>query len=625
MDGRLAQLGESRAQEAGMDRRRGVRALHKGAQSSHGKEILDVHVGLVRRSGDLARTLCDATCAFLIFCLVIVMAQSPNKILGELKANGIIDDNDDTVNQVYTGYEDTQKGIDVCRSYLIDYYCAVFVSKIRMLDLYGTVSLPEKDNNLYVAKIIAIKNAIQILQTSPPEPTTKEEYKELMQIKLLQEYLEMKKESCVRATDLGFGDDVVNECQAYVRDLSQFISYIPDKFIKLETVDVSFVGSLDKEAYNKSAGALVLKKKQFLHFIEKDLEALESWWTLDQQPQGAFDTKIDLLNNNGGFAISYGSGHDGYNTTFRICDELIKGGWEIVDAEMFYPRNISNEPISSFKGFNTVIKGNHVKLEANLKTIVGVVSKPEEVHYLTNIDGYFNGTVIIRMNHRDKPHLLEIWSLASRDDFHDVAYNHTIKPNDSLELPICKMKSGLDDLTNMTPDTLMKLGQVTDPNISQIVNAIIKKKNLSNKNLDTNLKNNIDKTISFMRNSIYTTDMYHALRYIITRRYSFETQTNSNLYPFKTTSFESEAELVKDSTNETKPAIIINQFKKALSTTGAQTLHVFATLKETTSNDDRTTIANMKTIAYANRLSKRLIPIVREVDPGYRKSQRHHP
>ena len=133
-----------------------------------------------------------------------------------------------------------------------------------------------------------------------------------------------------------------------------------------------------------------------------------------------------------------------------------------------------------------------------------------------------------------------------------------------------------------------------------LLKSIIHKDDLNKDSLN----NAITKIISFMRKSIYTSDMYHALRYEIYRvtsrsnAFEFRRQPASNLYPFNITSFNPNDINLKS----TSPTIIIDRLRKALSTTRANKLHVFATLRTDNPTDDRTTLSNMKTIAYANRL-----------------------
>ena len=119
-----------------------------------------------------------------------------------------------------------------------------------------------------------------------------------------------------------------------------------------------------------------------------------------------------------------------------------------------------------------------------------------------------------------------------------------------------------------------------------------------------------------MHKSIYTTDLYHLLRYAIESEKNikntldFYTSTVFNtsdfLYPSKVASFMTEEAIgkaIKDKQNmPSSPAIIIDRFRTALTTTSASKIHIFATLPDQSTPSDRLTIVTMKLIAYANRL-----------------------
>ena len=521
-------------------------------------------------------------------------ATTTNFILDQLREVGIIGETDEKLAQVYDGYEtDDKKYLAVCRSYLIDYYCAVVTDQKRVEQL----GVPA----VFDANLLPVINDKIARVLEETEPQTKTEYNTSMQKyrDLLQEYLEKKKQSCKRAKVLGFKDV---ECSQYVEGLSRYLTYVPFKFVTLDEVDVHFVGSLEIDQYNTTAKTFIPTKTaeeklegKFNSFINEDLYSLDNYWKLGENPE---IQNIDVLNN-GGVAISYGNGLDGYGKTFKMCEHFISGGWKIYHVEMFCPNNITNnnkdiQPTIDFPTLRkSLITGTRRELSVSLDYLRETVYNRPEPDNKDNLKGYFNGTMIIRMKHSNISSYLELFTLASRDDFNDIACNVKLTDNKTL----CKIKTTEEALTGNNPDTLLVIQH-------------------QNKSATKTQNKSATKTQDYMRRSIYTTDMYHALHYEIYRftnrsdDFTVNAQpTKDNLYPFRMTSFKTtydiDQKLDEDLTASNKvysPAIIIDRFRKALSTTGASKVHIFATLKNDNSQDVRTTIANMKTIAYANRL-----------------------
>ena len=112
-----------------------------------------------------------------------------------------------------------------------------------------------------------------------------------------------------------------------------------------------------------------------------------------------------------------------------------------------------------------------------------------------------------------------------------------------------------------------------------------------------------------MRKSIFITDMYHVLQYALyvhtnrewTSKFLKTTEAKEFLYPSKITYFGKTDDIENQVKNTSSPAYFLELFRKAVRNTGASKIHIFATLKEA-NKEYSTTIANMKTIAYANKL-----------------------
>jgi hypothetical protein len=495
-----------------------------------------------------------------------------NFILDKLYTDEIIKKGE-TLNQVYTGYEtdDTRYRI-VFKSYLIDYYCAVLTDQERVKEL----------------EVPAVFDAATLgnIQAAIKESSINKE--------MLQSYLEKKRLSCERARALGFSVDV---CSNYIKGLETFLEYVPKT---KPSVDVSFVvvKKFDRENYDKNALRIEGKPTSFRFFLETDLpkHGVNSSFTLQEEEQPKLleehQSKIDELKNDGGFAISFGNGLDGYNTTIKLFNQFIAEGWIITHVEILYPGDIE---------FTTITKAPQHILGISSAAILQFTDVDltrvleDKSFFLKDKKYYFNGTMLISMMRDTKK--LTILTLASRDDFHDIA----IAPLISQTIGKTTEVKSLVPITNkQKPSALYPTGNPDE---------------LMTKDKMTSQQNTKDKTISqqntlevlqLMRKSIYTTDLYHVLRYAIKNddaKLEFFTLTGKLfLYPAKVTSFTSDADIEAKAKDDTSPAILLSRFRTVLKTSGASKLHVFATLKTDDPEDDRMTIANMKTIAYANRL-----------------------
>jgi hypothetical protein len=484
--------------------------------------------------------------------------DTTNFILEKLREVGIIKKDEAKLNQEYTGYDkDFATYMKVCRSYLIDYYCAVLtdqerVDKLEIPAVFDTAMLDE------IKKVI-IESSINTA--------------------MLQSYLEKKRLSCERAEVLGFPADVITQCSDYIKNLETFLEYVPEnKF----SVDVSFVGTLVNKTYRTIANKL--RTEDYLKFyLKTDLpkHAVYSSFTLEEAKELVdYQTKIDELKTKGGFAISFGNGRDGYKTSFELLAEFIQAKWNITNVEMLYPDNIT---FSSIKQAPTKITGKLSILDKTKYTVGALKSTLEE-------SDHFNGTMLITLKRGAQT--LTIWTLASRDDFHDIAFANQDQRN---------------------PDELI-------------------------------ISNNTTPKVSSMRKSIYTTDLYHIVRYaiemLLTNNSTLEFQTEGErkdkkeiqpkqyLYPSKVTSFTSYADIEANAKNDTRPAILLDRFNTAFTAKGTNKIHIFATLPQPvelplTSEQIRYVVATMKTIAYANRL--RYPKAVKVGGRGCHKSQRHHP
>lgn len=473
-----------------------------------------------------------------------------NFILEKLRKAGIIGKTEEKLAQVYTGYEtDDMRYRAVCRSYLIDYYCAVLtdqkrVEKLKVLPVFYV----EQPNNI----LTAIKES----STSG----VAEDHKTM-----LQSYLDKKRLSCVRAKALGL-PDAEAQCLTYIQDLEAFLAYVPEsKFI----VDVSFVRTINRPAYHAIQKKIV--NKDYLPFyLQIDLpeHKADFFFTLDEAKElDKYQTKIDELKNNGGFAISFGNGRDGYKTTFQLLDMFIQAKWNITNVEMMYPGNIT---FSSINEAPKNIEGTSSTLDKTEYTISALKEIDKKSPNTLEMSDYFNGTMLITLERGAQK--LTIWTLASREDFHDIAFVKKIRK----------------------PDDYM----------------------INDKFLES----------SFMRKSIYTTDLYHVLRYAIEKRLtnsstlefqteekSKEKQTKQYLYPSKATGFTRFADIDDKIKDTTSPAILLDRFNTTFNETKANKIHVFATLPQQvelpkqdklllTPDQTRYMVATMKTIAYANRL-----------------------
>jgi hypothetical protein len=470
-----------------------------------------------------------------------------NFILEKLREVGIVKEDEAKLNQVYTGYEtdDTQYRI-VFKSYLIDYYCAVLTDQERVKKL----------------EVPAVFDAATLgnIQAAIKESSINKE--------MLQSYLEKKRLSCERAKTLGFSE-AETQCLTYIQNLEEFLAYVPESnFI----VDVSFVKTIDSTKYDEKKVNQLIRRSDLTFYLETDLpkHSVHSSLSLEEAKELVeYQSKIDELKTKGGFAISFGNGRDGYETSFKILKQFIEAGWKITKVEMLYPDKIT---FTSITKAPQQIKGILSDMKEHTIDALEKIVKNESL-YTLNESNYFNGTMLTTLE-RDTQ-ILTIWTLASREDFHDIAIQKSL-------VAIFKDK---------------KVYPYQDP-----MKAII----ATNKDSSH--------ITSFMRQSIYTTDLYHLLRYAIesnkrkqsekpklTTTFDFYAQTTSDyLYPSKITSFKSKQAI--DKAIKFSPAIIIDLFRTALTTTGASKVHLFATLPDQSTPSDSLTIKIMKLIAYANRL-----------------------
>ena len=334
-------------------------------------------------------------------------ATTTNFILEQLRKVGIIGETDEKLAQVYDGYEtDDKKYLAVCRSYLIDYYCAVVTDqkRVEILD-----------------KKFAVFNVEQLddILTAIKDSSTPEHHKTM-----LQSYLEKKKLSCKRAKALGFSDAEV-KCLQYSQDLEAFLAYV-SKRVKQLTVDVSFVGTIDKDKYDNTKYNTLELRADLTFYLKTDLQKhsiySSSFELKEAKKLVEYGTKIDVLKHNGGFAISFGNGRDGYKTTFELLAQFIAANWEITEVEMLYPDNIK---FTSIKDAPNNIKGKLSMLDLDLdkEHMVPTLKKIVENKESEESD-YFNGTMLITLVKSDAEKLT-IWTLASREDFHDIAIQNS--------------------------------------------------------------------------------------------------------------------------------------------------------------------------------------------------------
>lgn len=486
-------------------------------------------------------------------------ATTTNFILRQLRTAGIIGETEEKLTQIYDDYkrDDAQYRV-VCRSYLIDYYCAVLIDEKRVEQLGRKFAVFDTDT-----KLGDIEKAIKDSSTSG----VAEHHKTM-----LQSYLDKKSLSCVRAKALGFSEAEA-QCLTYIQDLEEFLAYVPESHF---TVDVSFVGIINKEAYTEQKFNQLKSRSDLKFYLETDLpkHAVYSSLQLEEAKELVeYHSKIDDLKNNGGFAISFGNGRDGYKTTFTLLGQFIAAEWKITKVEMLYPMK-STALSGTIQASKTIISELINETDHNaLKTII------ENQTFPRTLFDYFNGTMLIALERGAQK--LAIWTLASREDFHDIAIQTSL-------VAILKGQAH----TYKDPEEAIKETKETKDS----------------------------HTISFMRQSIYTTDLYHLLRYAIESNgrkqseplfttFDFYTQKSGDrLYPAKIASVQNIKQLettinkVQIRDMPSNPVIIINRFRTTLTTTGASKVYVFATLPDQSAPSDLLTIKIMKLIAYANRL-----------------------